>query len=543
MHRSGEDVAGRTGQGGYDRPVAAGEGIEQRALADVGPASEDDAGALGGLGHVAGLGGQAGQCGCQIAHSSTQYARGRQVQRLVGQVNGGLDFGEGFGQGGGDFFAESADSPAQGGHGRAELVAIGGVDDVGDGLGLGQVDPPGEEGAEGELARPCLPSAGGDKGGQDRLDARRGAGQVEFDEVLAGVTSGGAEEVGSGGQVDPRAPPRDDALDAAEAGRLFQRTVPRGEDSLGQGQGLRARQSYDRAGARAGGAGEGDDGVLGVGHGRQISKTLLNSPAPGGILGRLINLTTEKGQCMGTLLGSLLKLQAVERQLAQVRGRKRTRLNIIRVQEGKVEQLRGEQESLHQRSLSRRKDGDQLALDLKAKEEQASKLRTSLNSAKTNKEYAAILTQLNGLKADNAKVEEQVLVVMQEVEAIAAEEVKAQERIAQEVARLEEMKKFTSDELTRLEGMIEALSAQRAEATQGVPAQALTAFERIAGNYDGEGMANIEVRGTKPPYDYVCGGCYMSLNAEHVNALRTRDEIRTCDNCQRILYLKSEDGK
>ncbi|MCY2930299.1 MAG: C4-type zinc ribbon domain-containing protein [Planctomycetota bacterium] len=256
----------------------------------------------------------------------------------------------------------------------------------------------------------------------------------------------------------------------------------------------------------------------------------------------MTNLTTEKGYCMGTLLGGLLKLQAVERQLAQVRGRKRTRLNIIRVQEGKVELLRKEQDQLHQRILSRRKDSDQLTLDLKTREDHVSKLRTSLNSAKTNKEYAAILTQLNGMKADNAKIEEQALIVMQDAEAVVGEEAKSQERIAQEQARLEEMKKFTSDELARLETMIESLSAQRAEAAKDVPATALTAFERIAGNYDGEGMANIEIRGNKPPYDYVCGGCYMSLNAEHVNALRTRDEIRTCDNCQRILYLK-EDGK
>ncbi|MEI7837525.1 MAG: C4-type zinc ribbon domain-containing protein [Planctomycetota bacterium] len=245
---------------------------------------------------------------------------------------------------------------------------------------------------------------------------------------------------------------------------------------------------------------------------------------------------------MGTLLESLLKLQAVERQLALVRGRKRTRLNIIRVQEGKVEQLRGEQELFHQRILSRRKDGDQLTLDLKVKEDHVAKLRTSLNSAKTNKEYAAILAQLNGLKADNAKVEEQALVVMQDTEGVVEEEKKIQERVAQEQARLEEMKKFTSDELTRLDAMIETLVAQRGEATKGVPPLALSAFERIAGNYDGEGMANIEIRGSKPPYDYVCGGCYMSLNAEHVNALGSRDEIRTCDNCQRILYLK-EDGK
>jgi predicted nucleic acid-binding Zn-ribbon protein len=53
-------------------------------------------------------------------------------------------------------------------------------------------------------------------------------------------------------------------------------------------------------------------------------------------------------------------------------------------------------------------------------------------------------------------------------------------------------------------------------------------------------MAKIEFHGKKPPYEYVCGGCYMSLTAEHANALRTRDELRFCDNCGRILYLEEE---
>ena len=59
VHRGGEDIPRRARQGRDDRPVAAGEGVEQGALADVGPAGENDAGAAGGLGHVAGLLGQA----------------------------------------------------------------------------------------------------------------------------------------------------------------------------------------------------------------------------------------------------------------------------------------------------------------------------------------------------------------------------------------------------------------------------------------------------------------------------------------------------
>ena len=33
----------------------------------------------------------------------------------------------------------------------------------------------------------------------------------------------------------------------------------------------------------------------------------------------------------------------------------------------------------------------------------------------------------------------------------------------------------------------------------------------------------------------------MSLNAEHANALSSRDEIRNCDNCGRILYLVEQE--
>jgi predicted nucleic acid-binding Zn-ribbon protein len=53
-------------------------------------------------------------------------------------------------------------------------------------------------------------------------------------------------------------------------------------------------------------------------------------------------------------------------------------------------------------------------------------------------------------------------------------------------------------------------------------------------------MAPIEIHGSKPPYKYVCGGCFMSLSPEHANSLRTRDQIRTCGNCGRILYLETK---
>jgi len=243
---------------------------------------------------------------------------------------------------------------------------------------------------------------------------------------------------------------------------------------------------------------------------------------------------------MGNRLEALLRLQAIERQLAEVRQRLRIRKSGVVSQQRRLEQLQAEFEALHEKAMSRRRNGDMLDLGLKEKEEHVSRLRTALNSTKTNKEYAAILTQINTLKADSAKVEEEALKVMQEADEIAAEAQAVQEKIAQARKHLEEIEHISQEEITRLNGMMEELNAKRREAAKDVSPDDLAMFNRIAETYDGQAMAAIEIHGKKPPYDYICGGCFMALNAEHANALRTRDEIRTCDNCGRILYLASE---
>ena len=243
---------------------------------------------------------------------------------------------------------------------------------------------------------------------------------------------------------------------------------------------------------------------------------------------------------MAKMLEALLRLQSVETQLSTVRGRLRGRKNAVLAQQAKLDQLAANHTALHGKYLSRRKDGDRAALDLKTREEQVARLRMSLNAAKTNKEYAAVLTQINTLKADNAKLEEEALRILQDADTIKAQTDEVAKQSESEKARLAEVQRTSTEEVTRLTAMLEELKAKRNEAAHEVPAQALAVFNRIGGNYDGDAMAAIETQGQKPPHEFICGGCYMSLTAEHVNALRTKDEIRTCDNCGRILYLPTE---
>jgi len=240
---------------------------------------------------------------------------------------------------------------------------------------------------------------------------------------------------------------------------------------------------------------------------------------------------------MGQLLDALLQLQSVERQLSDVRRRLRTRQLAVATQQKRIDQFHAEQKELEDRSKLRRKEADNLELDLKTRQQQVDKLRAALNAAKTNKEYAAILTQINSLKADNAKQEEDGLKILQEVEAIKTQAAQAAEKVAAEEKRLAEIQASNTEQIAKLQAMTDQLNVQRAESAKGISPEVLSIFERLALSHGGEAMAPIEVHGKRPPHDYVCGGCFMALRAEHANALHSRDEVRTCDNCGRILYL------
>ncbi|MBS3734019.1 MAG: hypothetical protein KGY99_03750 [Phycisphaerae bacterium] len=243
---------------------------------------------------------------------------------------------------------------------------------------------------------------------------------------------------------------------------------------------------------------------------------------------------------MGSLLAALLELQSVESQLRQVRDRRRRRTRAAKVQQRAIEELRQSERQLQETLAQRQRQADSAALDVKAAEERISHFRSALNTAKTNKEYASILTQLNTVKADNAKREEEALQLMQNVEEATGELTELRQRIESEQSRLQDIETANAQEVEKLDGMIAELQERHDAAAENVPDTERRLFKRIADNYDGEAMAVVEQHGKKPPYEFVCGGCFMSINAEHVNALKVRDEVRRCDSCGRILYLESQ---
>ena len=244
---------------------------------------------------------------------------------------------------------------------------------------------------------------------------------------------------------------------------------------------------------------------------------------------------------MGPILASLLKLQGIEHDLAHVRRRLRSKTNAVKAVQTQVDELLAKKAQLRDQLMRAQSDTDQQELDRAAREEEIVHLRTVLNQAKTNKEYSALLTQINTFKADNAKLEEDILKIMESLDTIKAEIESVDATAASEQERLTKVQNTNASEVTKLEGLIAELQIKRDDAASHVDPTVLKAFERMANAKDGEAMARIEVLDAKRG-EFNCGVCYMTLSAEHFSALLSRDEIRHCGSCGCILYVDTEDG-
>lgn len=240
---------------------------------------------------------------------------------------------------------------------------------------------------------------------------------------------------------------------------------------------------------------------------------------------------------MGPIIQALVKLQAIELDLTRIKRRRKAKGNAVTAQENRIAQLNDELSNLKEKSLNKRKRADELELFLQTNRQRVEKLRTDLNAARTNKEYAAILTQINTQKADDARVEEEALGIMTEIDGLQTQITDIEARVKQETEKLQTVESSCSEEIEKLDRMIAELTAKRDAAAVDVPKDELSVFDRLSSRFEGEAMAEVLVEGKKPPYTYTCSGCYMSLKAEHANALLSHDKVRLCDNCGRIIYL------
>lgn len=209
-------------------------------------------------------------------------------------------------------------------------------------------------------------------------------------------------------------------------------------------------------------------------------------------------------------------------------------------QQRKLDQLKQAAAELGEQLKTAKAHASTLEGEAQAIEDRINTHRDKMNNATSNKEYSALLVEVNTLKADKSKLDDAQLESMGKAEILdaeaqaLAEKVEAQSKlVANAVKEVDEAQSEVGDKLKELE-------AERDAAGEPLSDDIRKTFDRLSHTYDGEAMAEI-IEQDRRRMEYTCGGCFTLLPVESVNALITRpDQVTTCGTCNRILYVGKE---
>ena len=156
------------------------------------------------------------------------------------------------------------------------------------------------------------------------------------------------------------------------------------------------------------------------------------------------------------------------------------------------------------------------------------KAKTKLPAVKTNKEYTAILTEVDAIKEKVSKIEDMELEVMEALEVKAKEIPGVEKKCKEEDAYFNEyrLKKATEEE--RFKQELEELVEKRKNISAQLEAVILKRYEKISNSRDGRAVAGLR--------ENICQGCFQQVLPQMVIEVKVAEKIHQCGGCMRFLF-------
>jgi predicted nucleic acid-binding Zn-ribbon protein len=170
--------------------------------------------------------------------------------------------------------------------------------------------------------------------------------------------------------------------------------------------------------------------------------------------------------------------------------------------------------------------------DIAANETKIAKLNSQTFAVKTNEEYRAILHEIEFLKNENRRIEDEMIAMLEEEErlnsTLDAFEKETGNTISERTHRIGDLNKHRE---TLLDS-VEAMKAEFENLFNQLPEETQELYQKIK-KVRGKAVCLIE--------NETCTGCYASLTPQFMNELKKKKEILLCAHCGRILIFGTAD--
>jgi predicted nucleic acid-binding Zn-ribbon protein len=215
------------------------------------------------------------------------------------------------------------------------------------------------------------------------------------------------------------------------------------------------------------------------------------------------------------------KILRVQQELAHITPERETLLTRAAATQAQLEAAKGRVK--HAESERKR-----LELDVETKKTKIEKYANQQLQTRKNEEYRALAHEIDGCKADIAKIEDQEIELMEQAEAAQKDVIRATQEAAAAKKLVDEQVAQLNQREENLKKELAELQSGRADLAAAVDETARNRYERLLKSKGDSVIVGVD--------HGVCGGCHMKLPAQILVSCQGHKELVSCINCGRILY-------
>ncbi len=233
-------------------------------------------------------------------------------------------------------------------------------------------------------------------------------------------------------------------------------------------------------------------------------------------------------------LALLWELQKIDLDLRNIKGdRDRTPKELKKLDEKlsiEKERIQKEKERVESLEKERRKK----ELDLSAKQDKIKKEEARMFDVKTNKEYQALLGEIEAIKESIGRDEEGILQILDEVDELKKNLAKREKEMAAAQEKVETERKAIEEKMARGDAVWKKQMERREVIAKQLEGYLVKLYDTLKEKRHGLGVVSAKSE--------TCQGCFVNIPPQMFIEVQKNNALIRCPNCNRILYWE-ENGK
>jgi len=205
----------------------------------------------------------------------------------------------------------------------------------------------------------------------------------------------------------------------------------------------------------------------------------------------------------------------------------------------KIEDMNKELEELRARAEKEKAVIDELEKERRKKEKELDsekdkikKIEAKLYDVKTNKEYQALLKEIEMAKEANDRTEEDIIVLMERVEDLKNEYATLTEHLKKRENEIKKEKEIIEKDLLSIDKTLAELRKEKENLLSIVSDEIKRIYATLIEKRGGLAVVNVK--------NGVCLGCYMNIPPQLFIEVTKNNSLITCPSCNRIFYYRED---